>query len=287
MAAAATLFACAPRHARPPEPALAGRCFDLSRLGEPARATAERFVLAAGDREALYTLDGGLKPVSSDIADFSWRVHPTADPMAADTLSRWREAASALSCGDLTFAVQVFAAVYPARDGDSVRTASVAVGHRTSIDATITRHAAFFAAIGITPGLPLGELLGLVDVAPRDARWRAYGLLFGYPEPAVDFFVTAGRRGDATRSVEPRDFRRFPTWRKFAPPPGTSDSLTSFVYAVPRGAPWSAEDSVIGRLTAERYARYRTWRAAAPRSGADAVRHWRATLTTGGLRPAP
>lgn len=50
-----------------------GQCFDLAPAPAAVRATAERFLLAAGDREALYTLDGGIKPVSSDVADFSFR----------------------------------------------------------------------------------------------------------------------------------------------------------------------------------------------------------------------
>lgn len=175
--------------------------------------------------------------------------------------------------------------MYPGRDGDSVRSASVAVGHRAAIAAVVARHAAFFAGIGITPDQPLGEMLALVDVAPRADRWRAYGLLFGYPDEAVEFFVTAGIRGDATRAVEPRDFRRFPTWRKFAPPAGSTDSLTSFVYAVPRGAAWSAGDSTLARATAPRYAGYARWRNEAPRTGADAVRFWRSRLGTSA--PAP
>jgi hypothetical protein len=244
-----------------------------------ARETAERFVLEAGDREALYTLAGGLKPLSSDIASYTWRVAPTVDPAAADTLARWREAASALTCGDVHFAVQVFGAVFPGRQGDSVRTASVAVGHRRALDALVVRRRTTFTALGMTPGMPVGDLLALVDAAPRAERWRGYGLLFGYPDAAVEFFVDAGRRGDSTRTLVPRDFRRHPTWRKSPPPPGEQDSLTSFVYAVPKGATWSAEDSALARAVAPTYADYRQWRDAAPRTGADAVAYWRQRLT--------
>jgi hypothetical protein len=253
-------------------------CLDVATLPPDVRATAGHFALAAGDREGLYTLDGGLKPVSSDIAQFRWRVHPTVEPSAGDTLARWRRAVAALSCGEIDFAVQVFAAVHPGRGLDSVRTATVAVGHRAAIAETISRHAAFFIGIGVTTGLPLSDVLGLVDVAPRAARWRAYGLLFGYPAPAVDFFVAAGLRGDSTQRIEPRDFRRLPTWRKSAPAPGTTDSLSSFVYAVPAGAPWSPADPALARAVAPRYARYAAWRGAASRTGEDALAYWRSQL---------
>lgn len=260
-------------------PARTAACFAVESLPPAVRETAERWLLEAGDREALYTLDGGLKPLSSDIASYTWRVAPTPDATAADTLARWRRAAAALTCGDLHFAVQVFGAVFPSRTGDTVRTASVAVGHRRMLDAAIGRQASWFASVGITAGQPVGDLLALVDAAPRADRWRGYGLLFGYPEAAVDFFVSAGRQGDSTRTLVPRDFRRHPTWRKSAPPPGETDSLTSFVYAVPKGAPWSAADSALARAVAPRYAAYRAWRDAAPRTGADAVQWWRRRLS--------
>lgn len=274
--AGAILTGCAAAATRRPgAPEVGASCFAVDRLPAAVRATAEALVLAAGDREALYTLDGGLKPLSSDVASFSWTVAPRVDVAAADTLARWRAATDALTCGDLVFAVQVFGAVFPGRGADSVRSASVAVAHRRALDATIGRHAEFFAGLGITPGQPLGEVLALVDAGPRAARWRGYGLLFGYPEAAVDFFVAAGLRGDSTRTIEPRDFRRLPTWRKSAPAAPGGDSLSSFVYAVPKGAPMSPADSALVREVTPRYASYRAWRDGAPRTGGDALAYWR------------
>lgn len=258
----------------------AEHCFDVSTLTSAEREAAERFVLAAGDREGLYTLDGGLKPVSSDIAQRSFRVWPSVDDRAAAELDTWRRAARALRCGDIEVAVQVFLTRYPGRDGDSVRTASVVIGHRAAIARAVRLHEAFFARLGITAHTPLGELLPLVDAAPRADRWRAYGLLFGYPVAAVDFFVAAGLRGDSTQRVEPREFVRLPTWTKFAPPSGERDSLTTFVYAVPKGASRTAADSTLQAEATVRYARYVSWRNAAPRDGAQAISYWRGRLTT-------
>jgi hypothetical protein len=270
---------CASASGRTPPPGdTASRCFAVADLSPGVRQTAEAFVLAAGDREALYTLDGGLKPMSSDVASFSWTVAPQVDAVAADTLARWREATRALTCGELEFAVQVFGGVYPGRGGDSVRSASVAVAHRGALDATIRRHATFFTGLGVTPGQPLGEVLAAIDAAPRPDRWRGYGLLFGYPEDAVTFFVAAGLRGDSTKAIEPRDFRRLPTWRKSAPATPGGDSLSSFVYAVPKGAPLSSADSALMRAVAPRYEAYRAWRDRGPRSGADAIAYWRQRL---------
>jgi hypothetical protein len=56
-----------------------------------------------------------------------------------------------------------------------------------------------FGSLGITADAPRQQVRGRIDRGPRSARWRAYGLAFGYPINAVEFFGEAGERQAATK----------------------------------------------------------------------------------------
>jgi hypothetical protein len=133
--------------------------------------------------------------------------------------------------------------------------------HRGRVADAVRTHAAFFATLAITPSADVREVLAAVEHAPRAERWRGYGLLFGYPDEAVDFFVRAGVEGDSTRTIVPRDFRRIETHRKYAAARDEPPTLSSFVYAVPRGAPESIADRALREAAAPIYARYARERA--------------------------
>jgi hypothetical protein len=100
-----------------------------------------------------------------------------------------------------------------------------------------------------------------VENAPRSPRWRGYGYLFGYPDDAVDFFVRAGEEGDASGKLVPRDFRRIETWFKYPANTGEAPTLSSFVFAVPEGAPESPQEKALRAAAAPVYARYSRERA--------------------------
>ncbi len=258
----------------------AGRqsCFDTSALTAGDRAEAERILLDFGDREGLYTLAGGLKPISSDVRDLQLRIAPTLDTATLATLERQRRIAAALTCGDVGLMVQVFTATQRTRDSSEVRNTSMVVYHRGALRAMVARHQTFFATLGVTPSTAPQEILAAVENAPRAPRWRGYGYLFGYPDAAVDFFVHAGEEGDRTGKLVPRDFRRIETVYKFAS--GTGDSLSTFVYAVPKGATPAADETQLQQRAAAIMAEYRRRRAAtvtADSLGAMAL--WRAWLT--------
>jgi hypothetical protein len=240
----------------------ASSCFPVASLTAADRREAERVLLEFADREGLYTLAGGVKPISSDVRDLTVRIAPTTDSAALATLDQQRRIAAALTCGDIGAFVQVFTATQRRRDSSEVRNTSMVVFHRAAVRRTIEAHATFFASLGVTPSTDPREVVLAVENAPRSPRWRGYGYLFGYPDDAVDFFVRAGEEGDASGKLVPRDFRRIETWHKY--PAGSSDTtmLSSFVFAVPKGAAQSEQERALRAAAAPVYARYVRERAA-------------------------
>jgi hypothetical protein len=235
-------------------------CFDVTSLTAAERMLADRVLLEAADGEALYTLAGGLKPLSSGRA-IQLRVAPPATRAARDSLNALRRVAAALHCGEIGAFVHAFTATSTARDSSVQRALEVVVYHRASVARAVERHAAFFATLAITPAADVREVLAAVENAPRADRWRGYGLLFGYPDEAVDFFVRAGVEGDSTRQLVPRDFRRIETWRRFAAERDGPLVLSTFVYAVPKGSAESSADRALREAAAPIFARYAQERA--------------------------
>lgn len=230
-------------------------CFPVDTLPPALRALAERVLLEAGDGEALYTLAGGLKPLSSG-RSFSFEIAPVLEGNRVDSLEQLRRATNALTCGDIGASVHLFAAVQRRRDSTQHRVGEVVVFHRASVAATVARHREFFATLGITPSADVREVLGAVENASRMARWRGYGLLFGYPDHAVDFFVRAGIEGDSTGTIVARDFLRIETFRKSPVEQGQPPTMSSFVYAVPKGSGETEADRRLRAAAAPVYARY-------------------------------
>lgn len=260
--------------------ASADACLAVDHATPSAQALADSVLLELGDREALYTLGGGLKPLSSDVRDLSVRIAPTLDTVALQRLERLREATALLRCGDIGAFVQVFTATQRLRDSSEVRQASVVLYHRSAVRRAVTQHAAFFATLGITPSADPRDVLAAVENAPRAPRWRGYGYLFGYPDDAVDFFVQAGEEGDRTGTLVPRDFVRIPTFYRFTGSDGVG--LSTFVYAVPKGAARTAADQQLREQADSIYARYVPMRGRITEPGSgQATTMWRQWLTTG------
>ena len=92
----------------------------------------------------------------------------------------------------------------------------------------IEKRGQFLAGFGITKLSDPLEVISAVEYAPQLDRLRHYGHLFGYPDHAVDFFVTAARSQEETGQFVKREFIRMPTYR-------ASDERSPFVYAVPVG----------------------------------------------------
>lgn len=249
-------------------------CLLVSLSAVPAAPpTADALALKLLDGEALYTVTGGLKPVS----DGFWQARFPATQTTSDEVEAVRRTLATLPLGpDLEAGVYVFAAAF-----DGKKSASAFVAHKPSLKALVERRADVFEPIGVSPESTAQQVMEAIDRAPRSARWRAFGLVFGYPEYAVEFFVAAGEEQAATKKFVERDFVQLPT---FASDDGR------FVYAVPKGHTERAEDQVLKALTADAFTRYKAWRAVyldEQKLGAvELLRNWITPPAVCGGRPA-
>jgi hypothetical protein len=232
--------AAAPAYA----PVFRTQCLALERLTAADRAVAEEWLTSALDREGLYTIGGGLKPVSSGARTFQFK----ADTPALDDIDQARRIAAVLNCGGLSVVVHLFSAA-----SGPDRYAELMFVHQPALDRLLDEKRAFFAPLGLSPGAPPLQVLGVVEHLPRAERFRGLGYLFGFPDYAVDFFVTTTVPGKT--DVGPgkdRDFYSVPVHRA---------GSNYFVWAVPIGHHETDVDRAIARRAAPILEAYRTRRA--------------------------
>ena len=255
LAATLLLFtaACTPR---PTPPALtAGRigagvvrseCLPADRLPADLRAKSEEMLLKGLDAEALFTLAGGLKPMSSVGGTFTF---PIDKPDVAAIEER-RRLLAVWRCGDALFAdARVFRAITEGK-----RSVGAEVFSRPALDAVLTRHAEFFAPLGFTRGSHPMEVLTAIEWSERGPRWRGQGYLYGYPDYAVDFFVEAGESEARTGQFVPRDPVRVPTF-------GATPERSNFVWTAPKGHTENEQDRAVTTRAARILAAYTERRA--------------------------
>lgn len=216
-------------------PVLAGAadradCFPFEKLPAHARPHAEALLLKALDSEALYTIVGGIKPMSSGFSAFTVAVRQPRDEKArserSDTLAKMEEARRALAlwrCGE----DELFADLHHfARAFDGRRSSDAVVFNRRSLREMLGGRHDFFDRWAITPSAHPLQVLYAVENAESTARFAGYGYLFGYPDHAVRFFVEAANEEELTGRFVERDFYSIATV--------TSDT-NRFVFAVPKG----------------------------------------------------
>jgi hypothetical protein len=225
-------------------------CFPTERLPADLRAKSEALLLKALDSEALYTIIGGLKPMSSGFASFKFSVEKPDLAQIEETrrlLSVWR-------CGDSLYAdVQHFAAmVDDEKTKEKIRFAEAVVFNRPAMAGKIGQYPDFFAPYGITPSAHPMEVLMTIEHSQESPRWRGFGYLFGYPLYAVDFFVAAGEEKQRTGKFVERDFYSVPTF---------VTAERQFVWAVPKGHIEREEDRAIKSRAALILAEYQKQRA--------------------------
>ena len=196
----------------------------------------------AADQEALYTLAGGLKPMSSGFWQASFEIeHPDFVE-----LEQVRHALGVLRNDTWYADVQVFAKAY-----DGERSAQAFVVHQNALRRMIERHADFWGPWGITPSTHPAVIVAIVDRMPKAERWRGYGHLFGYPDAAVDFFVEAGHAGADGGEMGPgKD-------RQFVQIPTHAFETGRFTYAVPLGHTESEADTLLAARAATILSAYR------------------------------
>lgn len=223
-------------------------CFPVETLPADLRPLAEELLLKIMDSEALYTVIGGLKPMSGGYV----QTYLSTDSPDTASVERTRQALSALRCGDWFRADMLMFARVGADKKRYVEGVIVCVPtYRRMVDS----YAPFWATWGITPTTDPMAAIVFAENDNTSARNRALGYLYGYPKPAVDFFV-AGMEDERTKkskTVTPRDFRQIPTF---------SAPTSQFVYAVPKGTPESAEDIRLRTEAGRILAAYRVRRAA-------------------------
>jgi len=170
------------------------------------------------DSEALYTVSGGVKPVSEGF----WRTRILKSEGTSEVLVEMRKMLRQLPLGEnFETGVLVFSNI----PGDH-SSASAFVAHRLSLEKLMARRRDVFEELQVSASQSAQEIMQAAERAKGGLRWKAFGLLFGYPDHAVDFFVQAGEKQHLTGEFQKRDFFQIPTY--------ASDE-GRFVYAVPQG----------------------------------------------------
>lgn len=214
-------------------------------MPQAAPADAAKVLLAALDEESLYTLAGGLKPVSCSF----WQQRFDVGKPDLREVRSVRAALAVWRNEELWADVHAFDAAY-----EGHRTAQAYVVDRAALAALLDEHAAFFAPYGLLPDTHPAEVFAVVERMPELDRHRGLGLLFGYPLHAIDFFVASMADKQPGEKPSPRRFVNIPTF---------SGEQGRFVYAVPADQPDLPADRELRERAAPILARYRELRAAA------------------------
>ncbi len=234
-------------------------CFPFEKLSVEQRKSAEELLLKALDESALYTIVGGLKPMSSGFRSMQMQVSiprvsvseaekivaefgsKKPEDLSSEEKARFGQAKNAVErsnvlaaiadtrsilaqwkCGDDLYAdVQHFTRAY-----DGKRFLDAFVVSQPRLREMLKEKADYFSRWGITPNSHPLEVIYSIDADETGAREGAYGYLFGYPDHAVKFFVQSGDEEKFTGNFVARDFISIPTF---------SRETNGFVYAVPKG----------------------------------------------------
>lgn len=198
------------------------------------------------DGEALYTILGNIKPMSSVVAfnfpignsdstrrlEESILVHDN-QLRYLDTISQLQQAINSIDIPGLRFIMVPYKTAYSAG-----RVIQLTVVRTAALDSVLRAKKSFFGQYGFVPGTDPAVLLTVNEYEKRYERLRGYGYLFGYPDYAVDFFVRAFQQSDSTGKHVERNFFQIPTFAR---------ATGSFVYAYPKSHVTSAIDSTIYR----------------------------------------
>jgi hypothetical protein len=212
----------------------------LEELSAELRPDADRLLRKLLDEEGLFTLVSGLKPATLGF----W--HGKVDIAKPDLVAveRTRRILRAFRCGD-SFVADVTIINKPYQDGK--RYAHAWIAHRPTMTRKIAEHLAFFSRFDLTPSSEPAAVFTAIAGMDGPDRDRAWGLLFGYPREAVDFFVEAGAEQKRTGKFVTRDFLSIPTHA----------GSNRFVWAVPKGYRETDADRLMRDRAAPWLAQYR------------------------------
>lgn len=201
---------------------------------------------SALDGEALYTILGNIKPMSSVVA-FNFPLGNSDSTRKLeenilkndlqfrhlDTLTQIQQALNSIHIPGLKFVLVPYRSAY-----SSTRILQVTAVNIQLLDSVINTKKSFFGQYGFVKGTDPAVILTVNEYEKRYERLRGYGYLFGYPDYAIDFFVRAFEESDRTGKHVERNFFQIPTY---------SHETGNFVYAYPKGHTPSSIDSTIYR----------------------------------------
>ncbi len=202
-------------------------------LSETQQKKIDSILGRALDHEALYTIAGKIKPMSS-VASFRFPIANTdstrysvADVLHIeekgkylDKIAELQLLTNSLQYPDLKFILLPFKSAYK-----GIRYLDLNVIRISLLDSLLNAKASFFGQFGLVPGTDPAIVLAAIENANRYERLRGYGYLFGYPDYAIDFFVEASVEQDATKKLPERNFFQIPSY---------SRKDGTFVYAYPK-----------------------------------------------------
>ena len=221
----------------------AANCFPFERLPDALQKKARDLLLKALDGEALYTIASDIKPMSSGF--YSTQVG-VAQPDLRDP-EEIRQILQTWTCGgEIQASLHHFGAIYDGR-----RPLEAVVFNLPAFARMLTAHQEFFGVYGLSPSADPLEALMAVEYDATTARLRGYGYFFGYPQYAVDFFVSAADEEKKTGTFVARDFLSLPTGR----------GERRFVYATPKGHETNDADRRFKRAVDVVFSEYMTRRA--------------------------
>lgn len=238
-------------------------CFPIERLPMRLRPLASKILKKALDSEALYTITIAMKPMSSDFISVS-ADNSTSSKQKVDDIA---QILKAFRCGKT---IQAELIEFKNRfEGKTYY--SPIIYNRVAFDQLMLRESAFFSRLGDIYDedgrIDFRKTVLAVENSQPPVRFRGYGLLFGYPKEAVDFFVKLYRKKLKTNRYVKREFISIPTF---------SSRDGNFVWAVP-------DSSVVTRLERQmrdtaytilhEYSRRRS-SATEGRSSVQLIRNW-------------
>jgi hypothetical protein len=206
------------------QPVAREQCFPVELLPEGERAAAGDLFLKLLDSEALYTVAGGIKPMSAGFVMF----RTPSSAIEAEEVDKARRYLEYFRCGgELVATVHHFARLYPDEKTKQLqRYFDGVVFHRSGLRRALLAHREFFGPAGVTENTSPVEALMATEYLEGPPRLRGLGYLFGYPDYAVDFFVSAAKEQAFTGKFVERDFISMPTFAR---------AERGMVYAVPKG----------------------------------------------------
>lgn len=193
------------------------------------------------EKEGLFTVLGGLKPIST-VEHFQFSIDSITKNLlipeeASHQIQMLHESLKLLSDEKIGFAIIPFKGV----NGD-FRTFQLLVFNRVALQNTILSYTDFFLKRGVLSDVDPNALLLMYEFEEKMDRFRAYGYLFGYPAYAIDFFVKAALHEEETGEFVKRSFFQIPV---------ASSETGRFVYAIPENQEPSAEDMELKRKAGE------------------------------------